>query len=40
MDDPNPDDPLVIEIANLLKSNKKEHDYRAKISTIEYAGDI
>ena len=38
MDDPNPDDPLVSEIANLLKRDKKEHDYRAKIYTLEYAG--
>ena len=39
MNDPNPDDPLVSDIANLLKSNKEEHDYRAKISTMEYASD-
>lgn len=39
MNDPNPDDPLVSDIANLLKNNKKEHDYRAKISTMEYAND-
>ena len=39
MNDPNPDDPLVSDIANLFKNNKKEHDYRAKISTMEYAND-
>ena len=39
MNDPNPDDPLVSDIANLLKNNKKEHDYRAKILTMEYAND-
>lgn len=39
MNDPNPDDPLVSDIANLLKTDKKEHDYRAKISTMEYATD-
>ena len=39
MDDPNPDDPLVTEIANLLKEDKKEHDYRAKIATMTYAGE-
>ena len=39
MNDPNPDDPLVSDIANLLKTDKKEHDYMAKISTMEYATD-
>ena len=28
--DPNPDDPLVPEIANLLKSDRKKHDETAK----------
>ena len=28
--DPNPDDPLVPEIANLLKSNKAQHDQTAR----------
>ena len=37
MDDPNPDDPLVPEIADLLVSNKVEHDTRARIYTMEYA---
>jgi len=37
MDDPNPDDPLVPEIADLLVSNKLEHDARARIYTMEYA---
>ena len=35
--DPNPDDPLVPEIANLLKSNKEKHDINAKNWTLEYA---
>ena len=38
MDDPNPDDPLVSDIADLLKSNKKEHDRIAREYTIRYAG--
>ena len=37
MNDPNPDDPLVSEIANLFKSDRVEHDNRAKIFTLEYA---
>ena len=37
MDDPNPDDPLVPEIADLLIANKAEHDERAHIYTIEFA---
>ena len=37
MNDPNPDDPLVSEIANLFKSDRAEHDNRAKIFTLEYA---
>merc|ERR1711903_240612 len=28
--DPNPDDPLVPEIANILKSNKEQHDSTAR----------
>lgn len=35
--DPNPDDPLVPEIANLLKLNKEKHDINAKNWTLEYA---
>ena len=37
LDDPNPDDPLVPEIANLYKNNKSEHDKNAKIYTLKYA---
>ena len=39
MNDPNPDDPLVSEIANVFKTDRKEHDYRARIFTMEYAGE-
>jgi len=37
MDDPNPDDPLVPDIADLLKSNKTKHDENARIYTLRYA---
>ena len=37
MDDPNPDDPLVPDIADLLKSDRKEHDEQAKLYTLKYA---
>ena len=37
MDDPNPNDPLVHEIALLLKTNKVEHDNKARIYTLTYA---
>ena len=37
MDDPNPDDPLVPEIANLYKKNKEKHDKTAKLYTEKYA---
>lgn len=37
MNEPNPDDPLVQDIASLYKSNKMEHDMRAKMFTLEYA---
>ena len=36
MNDPNPDDPLVTEIAQLLKQNKEEHDNRARAYTARY----
>ncbi len=36
MNDPNPDDPLVTEIAQLLKQNKEEHDKRAREYTSRY----
>lgn len=35
--DPNPDDPLVPEIANLLRSDKKQHDKTAAEWTRKYA---
>jgi ubiquitin-conjugating enzyme E2 D/E len=37
MDDPNPDDPLVPEIADLLKNDKEKHDDNAKSFTLMYA---
>ena len=37
MTDPNPDDPLVPNIASLLKTNKEEHDKNAKNWTMLYA---
>uniref|UniRef100_A0A6U3DPB1 UBC core domain-containing protein n=1 Tax=Lotharella globosa TaxID=91324 RepID=A0A6U3DPB1_9EUKA len=35
--DPNPDDPLVPEIAKLYKENRKKHDQTAKEWTTKYA---
>ena len=35
--DPNPDDPLVPEIANLLKTNKHKFEENAKAWTTKYA---
>ena len=35
--DPNPDDPLVPEIANIFKSNKSQHDQTAREWTQRYA---
>ena len=35
--DPNPDDPLVPEIASLYKSNKGKHDQNAQEWTTRYA---
>jgi len=35
--DPNPDDPLVPEIAKLFKTNRKEHDKNAAEWTRKYA---
>lgn len=35
--DPNPDDPLVPEIAKLYKTNRKEHDAKAATWTQKYA---
>ena len=35
--DPNPDDPFVPEIANLLKRNKGEYEANARAHTLRYA---
>ena len=40
MDDPNPDDPLVPDIARLLKNDKDKHDESARMHTVRYAMDI
>ena len=37
MDDPNPNDPLVSEIAELLRKNKPLHDENARSWTLKYA---
>jgi ubiquitin-conjugating enzyme E2 D/E len=37
MDDPNPNDPLVPEIANLYKSDKEKHNQIAAKYTVKYA---
>ena len=37
MDDANPDDPLVPEIADLLKHDKAKHDENARLFTLKYA---
>lgn len=37
LDDPNPNDPLVPEIAALLKSDKEAHDKNARITTSMFA---
>ena len=37
MDDPNPNDPLVPEIAELLRKNKPLHDETARLWTMNYA---
>ena len=37
MDDPNPDDPLMPEIANLYKVNKEKHNENARNYTNKYA---
>tara|TARA_A100001011_G_C13532680_1_gene525215 strand:- start:231 stop:362 length:132 start_codon:yes stop_codon:yes gene_type:complete len=37
MDDANPDDPLVPEIADLLKHDKTKHDENARLFTLKYA---
>jgi ubiquitin-conjugating enzyme E2 D/E len=35
--DPNPNDPLVPDIAQLYKSNKKEYENQARLHTLKYA---
>jgi ubiquitin-conjugating enzyme E2 D/E len=37
MDEPNPNDPLVSEIAHLYKTNKTEHNKIAQQYTMQYA---
>ena len=37
IDDPNPNDPLVYEIADLLLKNKTQHDMNAREATMLYA---
>ena len=37
MDDPNPNDPLMPEIADLLVKNKSLHDETARMVCIKYA---
>ena len=37
LDDPNPEDPLVPEIANLFKSNRAKYNENAKLWTKKYA---
>tara|TARA_Y100000741_G_scaffold138887_1_gene104699 strand:+ start:665 stop:1123 length:459 start_codon:yes stop_codon:yes gene_type:complete len=40
MTDPNPDDPLVTEIAELYTNNRTLHDEKARTYTIQYASQI
>jgi ubiquitin-conjugating enzyme E2 D/E len=40
LDEPNPDDPLVPEIADLLKNNKSLHDENARAYTMKYATEF
>ena len=37
LSDPNPDDPLVSDIANIYKSNKSQYDANAREYTLKYA---
>jgi ubiquitin-conjugating enzyme E2 D/E len=37
LNDPNPDDPLMLDIAELYRNDKKLHDKRAKQYTLKYA---
>ena len=38
MGDPNPDDPLVPDIADLLKNDKIRHNEEARLFTLKYDG--
>jgi len=40
MTDPNPDDPLVTEIADLYTNNRTLHDQKARSYTITHASEI
>ena len=40
MTDPNPDDPLVTEIAELYTNNRTLHDRKAREYTIRHAFEI
>ena len=37
LEDPNPDDPLVADIAKLYKTDRAQHDKNAKEWTLKYA---
>lgn len=37
MDDANPDDPLVPDIADLYKNDREKHDENARLYTLKYA---
>lgn len=37
LDEPNPDDPLVPDLAHLYKTNKEEYIQQAQLSTLKYA---
>ena len=37
--DPNPDDPLMPEIAALYKSNRKQYERKARAYTLQYASE-
>jgi ubiquitin-conjugating enzyme E2 D/E len=37
MNDPNPDDPLVPDIATLYKTNKAQYEHEARAWTLRYA---
>ena len=40
LDEPNPNDPLVPEIADLLINNKSLHDENARAYTMKYATEF